>query len=349
MTRTPSRRRKTTSIAVATACSLALVAGNAHLAAADPDPLGNRPKPTFQRNRPERSAPERKPGDPGLGVRTSVRASTDEAPPVAAEPASGAGSGARPAAGIDDGSYTLGPRDLIEVELWNKSVVEFGARQCTVTERGTIFLPLLRDVEVGGLTVSQATERLTALYDQYIIDPQVFVLIREYNSRQVSVVGEVKAAGRYALKGDAKLSEVLALAGDLTRDASQMVRVIREDENGKAKEVFDIDLAEINAGNPEHNIRILPNDSIYVLANKNIVYLSGMVRVEGYVDWEEGMTAQQAVILAGGLAEGNAAGRTKLYREVDGTMTETKINLKDKKRQTPILPGDIIHVPRSWI
>ena len=53
-----------------------------------------------------------------------------------------------------------------------------------VSERGTISLPLLGEMEVRGLTAMQVEGKLReALARRYLQDPQVSVFIREYGSK----------------------------------------------------------------------------------------------------------------------------------------------------------------------
>ena len=298
---------------------------------------------------------ETEPGSPALESRTAVTTAASaslERPVEGKHPVEGmgraGGEAASQAMGSEDGSYRLGPRDQLKIEVWNRAEPEYDWRPVTVADDGSVNLPLLDNVKIGGLSVTDAAKALTRLYDSFIIEPQVFIQIVEYNSRQINVVGEVKNPGRFSLKGEMSLTQVIAQAGDLTKYASRVVRVIRIEGAGKASsEVIEVDLDRINAGDARADIRIQPDDQIYVLTNKNIVYVSGMVKAEGYVDFEEGLTAQQAVILAGGLSEGSAGGRTKVFRVVGEKTESYKVNVKDQKKTFPLQPGDIIHVPRS--
>lgn len=259
------------------------------------------------------------------------------------------GAAANVARSAGDGTYRLGPQDRFQIQIWNRAEIEHDWRPVTVTGDGAVFVPLLGDVAVDGLTVTEVVRKLTGLYDAFIIGPQVYIEMMEYNSRQVTVIGEVNAPGRYALKGAVSLTEMIAEAGGVNKDAAAIVRLIREREGQAVPDVFDINIAKINEGDARENVEILPDDTIIVLTNKNIVYVSGMVKTEGFVDWEEGMTAVEAVILAGGLAEGHAGGHAKVYRTDGNTTVEHRVNLKKQTERFLLQPGDIIKVPKSWL
>jgi polysaccharide export outer membrane protein len=339
---------------------------------ARPDPLGERKRPTLQAPpkppppRPDTKGQASDPDASPKGVRaatseTAARNTTAPADEVArdnprakssgsAGEKSPAGDKTRPtSAGGDDGTYKLGPRDQLRIEVWNQADIEYEWRPVTVSDEGTISLPLLDSVKVGGITVTEAIAKLTKLYDAFIISPQVFIQIVEYNSRIAMVTGEVKSSGPYPLKSEMTLTELLAQAGGVTSKASKYVRLVRQRPGSSdgAPEVRDVDLDRIAAGDARENIKIQPGDEVMVLPNKNIVYVTGAVKAEGYVEFEDGMTAQQAVILAGGLAEGAAAGRTRVFRQANGQTVEFKVDVRDQKHPFLRHVGDIIKFPYS--
>jgi polysaccharide export outer membrane protein len=80
-------------------------------------------------------------------------------------------------------------------------------------------------------------------------EPEVSVVVQEVHSFAVSVLGEVKTPGRYELKAQATVLDVLAQAGGLTPFASASRIVILRDEGGAKKRlVFDYDAAVSKQG-----------------------------------------------------------------------------------------------------
>ena len=93
-----------------------------------------------------------------------------------------------------------------------------------VADTGTINLPLLGEVVVAGRTAQQVERDLTTkLGAKYLQNPQVTVFVKEYNSHQVTIQGEIKKPGVFPLKGSTSLLQLIALAGgfedDFTRRA----------------------------------------------------------------------------------------------------------------------------------
>jgi polysaccharide export outer membrane protein len=83
------------------------------------------------------------------------------------------------------------------------------------------------------------------------------------------------------------------------------------------------------------------------------IYVEGEVKSPGVYDYQEGLTALNACIMAGGFAKFAAPNRTKIVRQEGGKQIIIKINLNDvKKGKIPdakIKPGDRIHIPETWL
>ena len=95
-------------------------------------------------------------------------------------------------------SYILGPGDSVIVELLD--VPEYSG-VFTIGPDGSIYLPLLRSLNVEGLTVEELRSKLTKNFGNYVIDPQVFVSPSSYRPIRIYVGGEVQRPGYYYLTG----------------------------------------------------------------------------------------------------------------------------------------------------
>jgi len=105
--------------------------------------------------------------------------------------------------GVDCGlanQYTIGPDDVLDVAVWNNTAI---SRTVPVRPDGKISLPLVNDVQAAGLTPMQRKDVMTKKLSQYMSAPrEVSVIVREIHSITVSVMGEVRKAGRYELSSD---------------------------------------------------------------------------------------------------------------------------------------------------
>ena len=137
--------------------------------------------------------------------------------------------------------YRIGPEDLLEVQVFG---VDQLTRTVRVNGRGIISLPLIGNLEVGGLTAQQAEALVVKkLGDSYLQDPQVSLFIKEYTSQRVIIEGAVNKPGVYPLRGPTTLLQSLAIAGGQGQFSDMAeVMLFRQDAAGnKQTLVYDVD------------------------------------------------------------------------------------------------------------
>jgi polysaccharide export outer membrane protein len=125
---------------------------------------------------------------------------------------------------------------------------------------GTVRLPLIGAVQIGGLTEAQATDKLSQTYKEYLRNP--FVTVKILNQK-LFVLGEVKKPGVIQVtNGTMSLFEALAYSGDLTDDAERTnLYVIRG--GVRNPEVREINLSDLSSMKFTSLI-LQPNDIVYV-------------------------------------------------------------------------------------
>jgi polysaccharide biosynthesis/export protein len=137
--------------------------------------------------------------------------------------------------------YRIGPEDLIEIQVFG---VDQLTRTVRVNNRGQISLPLIGNLEVGGMTAQQAESMVVKrLAESYLQDPQVSLFIKEYTSQRVTIEGAVNKPGVYPLRGPTTLLQSLAVAGGQA-SLSDMTEVMlfRADATGKRETlVYNVD------------------------------------------------------------------------------------------------------------
>src|SRR5690606_22800342 len=111
-----------------------------------------------------------------------------------------------------DSDYRLGPGDLLRVSVFGSPELSGEVR---VSESGNITYPLIGQVPVAGKSPSQVEALLVSAFVDggYLRQPQVSVLVTEYRSQKVSVMGHVTKPGQYSLKSASRVLDVLAEAG----------------------------------------------------------------------------------------------------------------------------------------
>ena len=139
----------------------------------------------------------------------------------------------RPLAG-GQSEYILQPRDLIKVEVFQELDME---RQVRLTQDSTITLPLIGTISLQGKTIQQAQDLIRQLYDRdYLVNPQINVIVLEFAKHDVKVLGQVDKAGAVEIPSDKplKLLDAIALVGGFTRLADRKhVTLTRTNDDGK--------------------------------------------------------------------------------------------------------------------
>jgi polysaccharide export outer membrane protein len=224
--------------------------------------------------------------------------------------------------------YRIGPKDLLDINVFGLDEMNKTVR---VSETGKISLPLLGEVLVDGLTKAEVERKLIQLLEaRYLKDPQVTIFIREYQSKQVSVLGAVKSPGTYELLGGETLYKIIAEAGGLTNEAGEEIIVIRSGINQSVRIPLE-DL--IMKGDTRLNIPIEAGDVINVPVDETVlIYIFGQVRNPGTIQVKKSRipTLLMAIAQAGGFSDRAAKGSVVIRRKnASGQSIEIKVNVKD--------------------
>src|SRR5688500_2841085 len=134
------------------------------------------------------------------------------------------------------GDYVLQPMDILRVQVFQEEDINKQG-EVSISQEHTIFLPLIKTISLKGKTVRQAEEMIRDLYDKdYLVNPQVSVIVLKYAERSVNVIGAVNTAGRIQFPQERGLSivDAISLAGGQNRFADlKRVKLTRKNPNGQ--------------------------------------------------------------------------------------------------------------------
>ncbi|HXE13952.1 MAG TPA: polysaccharide biosynthesis/export family protein [Bryobacteraceae bacterium] len=261
--------------------------------------------------------------------------------------------------------YVLGPEDQIIIRAFQAD--EISDKPVQIQGDGFISLPLVGRVKAGGLSVAKFEAELTKDLSKYIEHPQVTVLVSDYRSQPVSVMGAVNNAGVVQLRGEKSLVQVISLAGGLRTDASNTVTITRKLSEGtiplpnaQTDPTGRYSFAKVNlrkvmdAEAPQDNI-IIKRDDVLTVPKAQMVYVIGEVQKPGgYVlNERDSLSLLQAISLAGGLTKTASAKHAKVLHEVDGKSDRVELPnnvakiLAGKAPDISLHADDILFVPNS--
>ena len=239
--------------------------------------------------------------------------------------------------------YRVGEGDVLKISVYDNPDLEKTVR---VSGEGAIVLPLIGEVEVGDLTVSAVTGRITDLLaDGYLINPYVSVFVEEFRSKKAIILGEVNRPGLYEISGDITFLEMISKAEGFTKTAGNQAFIKRRLKPGQeTPETIRIDLKDfVERGDTSVNVGVEDGDSIYI-KKARLYYVSGEVKSPDAYKWEHDMTIIKAITYASGFTAKASARNVKIIRKIDG---EEKVMLRAKMDE-PVLPDDVIVVPESF-
>jgi polysaccharide biosynthesis/export protein len=142
-----------------------------------------------------------------------------------------------------------------------------------IDARGRVNLPLIGEIVIGGMTVTEAQGTIENAYKErrFLRNPQVTINVEEYAPREVSIQGQIRSPGRFTLPIESTFTvvELVTKAGGITDIGKGTAVTITRLLPDGTKKVFTVDVDSIIKGkksnNPEDNNFLLQaGDNVYV-------------------------------------------------------------------------------------
>jgi polysaccharide export outer membrane protein len=243
----------------------------------------------------------------------------------------------------------IAPGDILDVSEVHTPEFHSVVR---VSPSGTVTLPMVHEVQVGGLDEKSAARTIEAalIAQGMLLHPLVSVLVTSYAGQDVSVLGEVVRPGVYPYTLHHRLLDLISAASGLAPNAGRLVNVFHRDD-AKTPHPVVLDPSGTDTA-ADHNPELAPGDTVQV-SRAGLVYVVGDVQRPGGfpVDPAQGLTVVQALSLAWGPTQNAAMGKAILIREQKGGRTLTSLNLKrmlhGQEPDQPVHDRDILYVPDS--
>ena len=160
--------------------------------------------------------------------------------------------------------YVLQASDLLRVQVFQEDDL---TREVRVSQEYSIVLPMIGSVDLRGKTLRQAEELIRDRYDRdYLVNPQVNVIVLEYAKRTVNVLGSVNTPGAvlFPQEEDLTLLDAISRAGGFNRLADRKrVKLSRSLPDGRTEAV------EINTD----DLIKSGNTKAYVLQRDDVIFV----------------------------------------------------------------------------
>lgn len=158
-------------------------------------------------------------------------------------------------------SYRIGAGDVLQIAVWKEP--DISVPNIVVRPDGRITMPLLKDIEVVGLTPDQVEKMITDGLTNYVTSPNVTVVVTGPNSKKIYVIGAVKKEGPIQYTYRMTIMQALSEAGGLTDYAKRKKIYVLRAENGKQSRIsFNYDA--VLSGKQMDQTWLLPSDTLVI-------------------------------------------------------------------------------------
>lgn len=236
-------------------------------------------------------------------------------------------------------NYILGVDDQLALQLFGKQGSEL---TLTVSRDGTVFIPDVGPVAVGGLSFSQARDLITARVRQAMIGVDAAVSMGPLRTINIFVVGEAKYPGAYAVSALTTVTQALFVAGGVSDIGS--LREITVKRAGKTVSEFDLyDL--LLRGDSRNDIHLQNGDVVFVAPVKAIAEVKGEVKRPALYELKSNDTLANLLSMAGGAKAGAYPRAAVLERFNNNLRSLQNLDLTNATvQQQAVKNGDVLRI-----
>jgi polysaccharide export outer membrane protein len=265
--------------------------------------------------------------------------------------------------------YKIGPGDVLEILLSTGLAQE---RQTGMVKANGMVSAAFLEVKVGGSTTDQAAEAIRRALSQFYRQIGVEVLLKEYNSKKITVLGAVAGkVGALPLKGRMTLLDLFGEVGGPAPNADlERVRIVRRDGlpitlnllrllDEPAAQAFALDAGDVvfipavgaAVGAPVSTVTGAAGPT----GTEARIFILGEVKTPGAVVYSPNMRLSQALTLAGGPTDIAVLESARIIRggvqnpQILEADFRALLERGDQRQDLPLQPSDLIVLPRSGI
>jgi protein involved in polysaccharide export with SLBB domain len=235
--------------------------------------------------------------------------------------------------------YVIGPDDELQVRVWGQ--INF-AGNLRVDRSGNIFLPQVGTVPVAGLRFSALDQRMRSAIAKLYRNFDLSVQIGRIRSIQIYISGQARRPGAYTISSLSSLVDAIFATGGPSPQGSLRHIVLKRE----GAIVADFDLyALLIRGDKSGDVRLLPEDVLYIPPAGPEVAITGSIRTPGIYELRNGETVGDLIEMAGRTTTIAWNTHLALDRLVQHeAQTAAEISLDAAGLATALADGDILRV-----
>ncbi|MBE6405006.1 MAG: hypothetical protein E7040_03195 [Lentisphaerae bacterium] len=251
--------------------------------------------------------------------------------------------------------YRINAGDKISIRVYNHPDL---IMESLVTPDGAIGVMFAGQVQVAGLTLVEASEKIKKIYAQYIKNPELGVFAIDVRSQTATIAGAVNNPGMFVITNGMRLADLFAKAGgSAVRDFDDQMLDAADYQNSiivRDGKILPVNFSlAIERGDRWHNVKLKKGDYIYIaVRSEAMVSIIGSIHRPHKRLWDHNLGIlelissglglkeehwQYGVIIRGGMEN------PRFYRvDIDGILQGRCANVR-------LQPGDVVYVPHDDI
>ena len=240
-------------------------------------------------------------------------------------------------------NYILGPGDELQISLYG--VQEFNDAS-VVSEEGRVSVPHVGLVQVAGLTIEAATQKIKNAVGKIYTSlrsgqSKLSISLSKIRTIKVTIIGAMQP-GNYSVSSLATVFNALHIAGGPAKNGSyRNIELIR---NNKLLNHVDIYKFMVN-GDQSENTGLKDNDVIRIPVYTNRVTLEGEVKRPGIFELKPGETFSDLLAYASGFSDVAYTASVHIIQKTDRDYKVKDITPNEFNSYLP-LPGDVVTVSK---
>ncbi len=196
---------------------------------------------------------------------------------------------------VNPEEYVVGPGDKIFISINGIDEIPL---DLFVNQEGILYIPKVGGINLNGLTLAEAKEKIIKYVFAYYKNVDVFISLTDFRNIKLSLLGDVKKPSTFVMPANSRLIDlIMNSAGLNTTSNFRNIHVIHRDS---AEHNYDL-LSFLRLGKRDDNPLMREGDVVIVDRVDKTVAITGMVKYPGIYEFVDGETVSHLITIAGGL------------------------------------------------
>ena len=196
---------------------------------------------------------------------------------------------------VNPDEYIVGPGDKIFISI---NGIEEIPLDLFINQEGILYIPNVGGIDLNGLTLRQAKEKIKKSVDTYYKNVDVFISLTDFRKIKLSLLGDVKKPSTFVMSANSRLMDLIMDSEGLNKTSNfRNIRVIHRDST---QQVYDL-LNFLRLGDRSNNPLMREGDIVIVDRVDKVVAISGMIKYPGIYEFVDGESVDHLITIAGGL------------------------------------------------